>query len=206
MDLIIYSFTHLKYMLDWLDHIDKEIFLYINSFHSPLSDQIWIWITNIPSWIPLYLLLLFIVIKVFKKDSVYIIIGLILVILASDQFTSSFMKPFFGRLRPCHDPEIGYLVHIAKKCGGQFGFASGHAANSFGIAMFIWMVFRSYWKWTWLIFLWALTVAISRIMIGVHYPGDILTGGLIGASFGGLIFKLTGELYFRIKLEPLIKN
>ena len=193
-------------MLDWLDHMDKEIFLYINSFHSPLSDQIWIWITNIPSWIPLYILLLFFVIKVFKKDSVYLIIGILFVILASDQFTSSFMKPFFGRLRPCHDPEIGYLVHIANTCGGQFGFASGHAANSFGIAMFIWMVFRNYWRWTWVIFLWAFTVAVSRIMIGVHYPGDILIGGLIGAFFGWLMFMLTSEVFFRIKLEPLIKN
>ncbi|MCK5103428.1 MAG: phosphatase PAP2 family protein, partial [Cyclobacteriaceae bacterium] len=146
------------------------------------------------------------VIKVFKKDSVYLIIGILFVILASDQFTSSFMKPFFGRLRPCHDPGIGYLVHIANTCGGQFGFASGHAANSFGIAMFIWMVFRNYWRWTWVIFLWAFTVAVSRIMIGVHYPGDILIGGLIGAFFGWLMFMLTSEVFFRIKLEPLIKN
>lgn len=193
-------------MLDWLDHVDKQIFLYLNSFHSPLSDQIWVWITNIPSWIPLYLLLVFFIIKVFKKDSIYIIIGILLVILASDQTTSSFMKPFFGRLRPCHDPGIGHLVHVATKCGGQFGFASGHAANSFGIAMFFWLVFRNYWSGTWLLFLWATIVATSRIMIGVHYPGDLLTGGLIGVFFGWLMFILVSEVFFRIKLEPLIKN
>jgi hypothetical protein len=61
----------------------------------------------------------------------------------SDQFTSSFMKPFFERLRPCHDFEIGQLVHVVKKCGGQFGFASGHSANSFGIAMFTWLLFAA---------------------------------------------------------------
>lgn len=193
-------------MLDWLDHIDKQIFLYINSFHSPLSDQIWIWITNIPTWIPLYMLLLFFIIKVFKKDSVYVIIGLLLVILACDQFTSTFMKQFFARLRPCHDTEIGYLVHVANKCGGQFGFASGHSANSFGIAMFIWMIFRRYWKWTRVIFIWATTVAFSRVMVGVHYPGDIIVGGLIGVLFSWIIFRILSEVFFRIKLNPLIKN
>lgn len=193
-------------MLDWLDHIDKQLFLFINSFHSPTSDQIWIWITNIPSWIPLYILFLVFIIIVFKKDSIFVIIGLLLVILVCDQFTSSFMKPFFGRLRPCHDPEIGNLVHVANKCGGQFGFASGHSSNSFGIAMFIWLIFRSYWKWTWAIFIWAFAVAFSRIMVGVHYPGDIIVGGLIGAFFGWLLFKTVSEIYFKFKLEPLIKN
>ncbi len=193
-------------MLDWLDQIDKQIFLFLNAFNSPFSDQLWYLITNIPSWIPFYMLLLFFVIKVFKKDSIYLIGGILLVILCSDQFTSSFMKPFFGRLRPCHDDEIGQLVHIVKKCGGQFGFASGHSANSFGLAMFIWMVFRHYWKWVWLIFVWAFAVAFSRIMVGVHYPGDIIAGGLVGILFGWLLFKITEEVFFRMKLEPIIKN
>jgi len=193
-------------MLDWLDHLDKQLFLFFNALHTPTSDQIWIWITNIPSWIPLYILLLFFVIKVYKQNSVYMILAIALVILTCDQFTSSFMKPFFERLRPCYDPEIGSLVHVADKCGGQFGFASGHSANSFGIAMFTWMIFKSYWKWSWMIFIWAATVAFSRIMVGVHYPGDILVGGLIGLLFGWLIFKLLDKVYFRIKRERIIKN
>jgi undecaprenyl-diphosphatase len=95
---------------------------------------------------------------------------------------------------------------VVKKCGGQFGFASGHAANSFGIAMFTWLTFRSYWKGTWLMFLWAAFVAFSRIMVGVHYPGDIIVGSLIGLFFGWLIFKLLEQIYFRIRLMPIIKN
>lgn len=193
-------------MLDWLDHLDKQLFLFFNAQYTHTSDQIWIWITNIPSWIPLYILLLFFVIKVYKQDSLYMILAISLVILTCDQFTSSFMKPFFERLRPCYDPEIGSLVHVADKCGGQFGFASGHSANSFGIAMFTWMIFKSYWKWSWIIFIWAGTVAFSRIMVGVHYPGDILVGGLIGLLFGWLIYKILDKVYFRIKRERIIKN
>lgn len=191
-------------MIEWLDQIDKEVFLYINSFHNPVSDNIWMWITNIPTWIPLYIMLIVIIIKVFKQDSIYIIASILLVILASDQFTSTFMKPFFGRFRPCYDPEIGNLVHVANKCGGQYGFASGHSANSFGIAMLIWLVFKRYWRWTWLIFLWAFTVAFSRIMVGVHYPGDIIVGGLVGAFFGWLIFTMVSQIYFKINKKSII--
>ena len=193
-------------MIEWLDQLDKAIFLILNSLYSDVSDKVWLLITNIPTWIPLYVLIFFLFIKVFKKDSFYLILGLLLVVLVCDQFTSGFMKPFFERPRPCHDAEIGHLVHIANKCGGQFGFASGHSANSFGIAMFVWMVFRSYWKWTWLIFVWAAVVAYSRIAIGVHYPADILVGGLLGIFFGFLIFKLTSELFFKIKKATFIKN
>ena len=193
-------------MLEFLDKIDKKVFLYFNQFHNETSDVIWQTITNIPTWIPLYILLIFLLIKTFKTDSIYLILGILLTILVSDQFTSTFMKPFFERFRPCHDPEIGYLVHIVKKCGGQYGFASGHSANSFGIAMFIWMTFRTYWRGTWLMFIWAFIVAFSRIMVGVHYPGDILTGAVLGIFFGWLIFKSVEEIYFRVRLLPLIKN
>jgi undecaprenyl-diphosphatase len=193
-------------MIDWLDQIDRNLFLYFNGFYSNFSDQVWIWLTYAPTWIPLYVLLFYFFIKVFKKEGFYMIAGLLLVVLACDQFTSTFMKPYFARWRPCHDPVIGHLVHVAEGCGGQFGFASSHSANSFGIAMFAFMVFRHFWRWTWLMFVWAAVVAFSRIMVGVHYPGDILVGGILGIVFGWLIFKALNEIYFRIKLKPIIKN
>ena len=131
-------------MIDSLDQLDKQLFLVLNGMHSQLTDTIWLWITWIPTWIPLYVAFFVFMIKVFKGNSVFVIAGLLLVVLICDQFTSSFMKPFFERLRPCHDPDIGHLVHVPEKCGGQYGFASGHSANSFDIAMFIWFTFRRY--------------------------------------------------------------
>ena len=193
-------------MIEWLKKIDTALFLFFNSMHSDFSDRLWLFVTNIPTWIPLYLILILIIIKVFRRDSFYIIAGVLLVILCSDQFTSSFMKPFFERLRPCHNTDINDLVHVAKNCGGKYGFASGHAANSFGIATFFWLSLRSYLRWTWMIFLWALIVAYSRIAIGVHYPGDIIVGGAVGMFFSWLVFKIVNEAFFRIHLEPLIKN
>jgi undecaprenyl-diphosphatase len=193
-------------MLELLDKIDKQVFLYLNSFHNEWSDTAWQTITNIPTWIPLYIFIFVVMVLVFKKDSMYMIAGMLLVVLISDQFTSSFMKPYFGRLRPCYDPQIASMVHVVKSCGGRFGFASGHSANSFGIAIFVWLVFRHYDKSFFAMFLWAFFVAFSRIMVGVHYPGDIMAGALVGLLFGWLVFKLTEEMYFRINLQPLIRN
>ena len=87
-------------MINWLDHIDRQIFLFFNSMHSAFSDTVWVWITNIPSWIPLYILFFVAFVKVFRKDSIFVIAGILLVILASDQFTSSFMKICLVRKSP----------------------------------------------------------------------------------------------------------
>ena len=193
-------------MIDWLDRIDKEVFLYLNGIYSDFSDAFWLFVTNIPTWIPLYILILYFFIRVYKKDSVYLIAGILLVILFSDQFTSGFMKPFFGRPRPCYSPDIGSLVHVAKACGGPFGFASGHSANSFGIAMFTWLIFRHQWRWTAIMFFWAAMVAYSRIAVGVHYPGDIIVGGLVGIFFGWLVFYLMEKVYQRINGTSIIKS
>lgn len=193
-------------MIHLLDKLDRMTFLWLNGQHTSQSDTFWLWITDTISWIPLYAFFLGIIIWKFRKDSPWIIAGIALLILCCDQFTSSFMKPFFGRLRPCHNPEISQLVHLARNCGGQFGFASGHAANSFGFATFIWLLFRPFIKFSWLMFFWAGLVAYSRIKVGVHYPGDVMVGAAIGLIFGWLIFKLLNEVYFRSQLEPLIKD
>jgi undecaprenyl-diphosphatase len=116
-----------------------------------------------------------------------VLVCIALTILLADQITSTFMKPFFSRLRPTHDPELENLVHIVNGYrGGKFGFASSHAANTFGLAMFVFLLFRNRSKHVAWIFLWAAVVAYSRIYLGVHYPGDIIVGGFVGmiCAFG----------------------
>lgn len=193
-------------MLEIIEKADQNAFLFLNGKFSHFSDQVWLAITNGITWIPLYIFLLLIIIKKFRKEALWIIGGLALVILASDQFTSTFMKPFFERLRPCHDPYLSQFVHIAKSCGGQFGFASSHAANTFGVATYLWLILKHYVPAIWLMFLWSALVAFSRIMIGVHYPGDILVGAFVGISFGWIFFKITTRSYLRVTHHPLIKS
>jgi len=146
--------------------------------------------------IPLYIFLLFHIYKVYKERTWGILLSVGLLILMTDQFTSGLMKPFFERLRPSHEPALEGMVHILNgHRGGSYGFASSHAANTFGIATFLTCVLKKEKPWiTWL-FLWAAFISYTRIYLGVHYPGDILVGALIGVLFGWLVFKL----YFRIR-------
>jgi len=168
--------------MERLLELDRELFLKLNSsFRNPFVDQLMMFLSTTYAWIPLYLVLLYLLIRNFKKETWWILLAIALTILLADQITSSFMKPFFERLRPSHEPLIAEQVFIVNKYrGGRFGFASSHAANTFGIATLMWMVLKVYRPWIGLLFLWTLLVGYTRIYLGVHYPGDIVAGYVVG--------------------------
>ena len=175
-------------MLKTLNQLDQSLFLWLNDLNAAWLDPIMLFITGKFGSIPLYVVILVFLIYKFKKDSIFILLGIGLTILLADQFASGFCKPFFERLRPCHNLEIESLVHLVKGCGGQFGFISSHAANTFGLATFLWILLRKDYNWIKYMFLWAAVVSYSRIYVGVHYPADILLGGFAGAICGYLAF------------------
>jgi undecaprenyl-diphosphatase len=178
-------------MIDQLVELDKEIFLTLNGLHTNWLDPVMFYATNTFVWIPLYLLLLFLVLKKYRNDSWAPLAGVLITILLADQITSGIMKPLFERLRPSRDPELKNLVHIVRGyTGGLYGFASSHAANTMGVALFFWMLFKQEHKWIAILFLWAILMAYSRIYLGVHYPGDIITGMIVGILAAMLGFKL----------------
>ena len=177
-------------MLEFLKELDKDVLLFLNSFHTPWLDPVMFWISKTFFWLPLSLFLLFLVIKNFKKDTWIILIGIGLTILLSDQITSSFMKPYFERLRPSREPSLQGLVYLVDGYkGGKYGFASSHAANTFATALFFWLLFRSQYRWMWVLFVWATVMTYTRIYLGVHYPGDILVGMLIGLGAAWIGFR-----------------
>lgn len=177
-------------MIEYLDKIDRSIFLFLNGIHSPFWDKVMFWISGDTSWIFLYIIMLIGLAVKYRWKMIFIVIAISLTITASDQFSVHFFKEVFERLRPCHNLEISELVHLVNNhCGGKFGFVSSHAANTFALAMLTSGLFRNKY-FTWFIFMWAAIVSYSRIYLGVHYPGDIIGGALLGVFIGWLMLFL----------------
>jgi len=185
-------------MIEALDELDKHIFLFFNGLHSPAWDAIMAFFTAKVSWFPLYGAILFAWFYKFRWHGFLFVVGIALTITCADLFASGFCKPFFGRLRPCHSPELQGLVHVVNGCGGQFGFISSHAANTFALAAFLNFTLGKNHPWLKWFYLWAALVAYSRIAVGVHYPGDILVGGLTGVFWGWLFAQLTKKAFSQL--------
>ena len=170
------------------ENLDTQWFLWLNGQHTRWLDTVMVAITEMWPWIPLYVLLLYLVFKQYGKRGWWILLTIALVILCSDQLSAHVCKPFFHRLRPCFNPELEGLVHLPKGLpGGRYGFVSSHAANTFAVAAFLTAVLhKSYRSIGWWLYAWAFVSSYSRIYVGVHYPSDILGGAVLGVSIGWL--------------------
>ncbi|CAN5846388.1 phosphatase PAP2 family protein [soil metagenome] len=184
-------------MLEALNNFDHSLFLTIHHCRNGLLDVIMPYITGRILWIPLYAFLLFLLWKRFGKQTIMIAGMIIALTILCDQ-SANLLKTNVKRLRPCHDPAITEQVITPVGCGGNYGFVSSHASNTFGLATFLWLItgitkgFRPVKKrWTWsLLFSWSLLICWSRIYVGVHFPFDLLVGCLIGAFWGIILFLL----------------
>lgn len=164
---------------------DSELFKWINLHHTELFDSVMIFFSNKYVWIPFYLLIFYYLIRKFKQQSWKPIVYLIISVAISDQICSSILKPWIQRLRPCHEASFQSWIHLADGCGGQFGFCSSHAANSFALAIGLYLITKNK-NMLYLIIAWASIISYSRIYLGAHYPLDVIVGGLIGmgVAFG----------------------
>lgn len=182
-------------MLEKIKELDTNLFVYLNGLGSETYDKLWLIITNQLYWTPFFLFLFFLIYKkIGIKQTLYILLFIAVLIAFTDQMTNLF-KHTFERLRPCNNPEINSFIRVVQ-VRTSFSFFSGHAANTMAVATFLFLVLRSKFKYLGFLFLWPLIFAYSRIYLGLHYPGDILTGYFFGALFGSLLY-----LVYR-KLKP----
>lgn len=174
-------------MIEIINEIDTDLFLFLNSFHSSVFDRIMNIITHRSTWIPMYLLLIYFLVTK-KRMGWQLVLVLLIAVSFSDFITSHLLKPFIGRLRPCHLEAIQNKVHVVEKCGGMYGMPSSHAANSFTLAFLMNFFFKN--RNVKLFYLWAAVVSYSRIYVGVHYPFDILLGICCAFIISKLIFNV----------------
>lgn len=184
---------------------DKDAFLAINGSDSVFWDGfMWVY-TNTLIWIPLAIVLLYVIYKNNRqRETILILFMVALVILLCDRISSGLFKPMFKRFRPAQDPEMMYLVDIINNYrGGRYGFVSSHAANTFGILAFTSLLFRKK-EYTIAFLIWALISCYSRIYLGVHYLGDIICGAILGLIIGCLIYLV--YRYIQKKYLPPVRK
>lgn len=176
--------------MEALQQFDAGIFTAINSWHVAYFDNFMWLVTKIGTWIPMILVLLYFL--YFKKGwrrTITLLLAVALVILIADQVSASIIKPLVERARPSHNPDLEATIHIVNGYrGGAYGFVSSHAANCFGIALFLAFVFKNR-AFTWTMVAWAALMCYSRIYLGVHYPGDIVCGALLGVIAAWIGYK-----------------
>jgi undecaprenyl-diphosphatase len=176
-------------MVDKILSYDIQLFVFLNGLGSETYDGLWLLITKQTNWIPLFIVLLYLIFKKLgTKQTLYLVLFVAVLIAFTDQVTNLF-KNGFQRLRPCNNPEINDVIRIVKS-SKSFSFFSGHAANSMAVTTFLFLILKRYYKYSYLLFLWPLVFAYSRIYLGLHYPLDIFSGYVFGLSSGFMMYTI----------------
>lgn len=166
---------------------DQQMFEKINTdWANPFFDAVMPLLRNSLIWTPLYIFLLFFILLNFKKKGLWWIIFFISTVALTDMTGNYVFKHGFERLRPCNDPNFfDHVRLLLKHCGSGYSFTSNHAANHFGMATFFFVTFGSVLKkLIWIGIIWAAAIAYAQVYVGVHYPFDVIVGGLLGTAFG----------------------
>ena len=189
--------------LSTLEQIDRELLLALNGSHSLFADTLMMTFTSAWTWVPLYIALLYVIIKNNENMQQIILIpcSVALCIFLADGISSGLIKPLVGRFRPTQDPIIKYQVDVVNGYrGGMYGFFSSHAANTFSICIFLCMVIRNKILTLGLLS-WSLINCWSPIYLHVHYPRHIPCGLVWGFVVGMSVYLFYRFLYKRISTD-----
>lgn len=173
-----------------LQSFDQSLFVYINRVAThPVLDTLMPFFRESTFWIPLYLFLIVFVFVNFGKNGWAWLLFAFITVLLTDQFSSSIVKNWVMRPRPCNDPVFSSQVRLLlDHCSGGYSFTSSHATNHFGVATFLFITLgRFFGKWKYLLFIWAALICYAQVYVGVHYPLDVLFGALLGFVIGQFV-------------------
>ena len=207
-------------MIEYLDRLDKELLIVLNGNGSEYWNSFMWLVTGKVVWIPTALVFIYMLFKpafagirghlggnqlrAGLKEGFLLLLMIILTVILCDQIASSFFKPFFERLRPSREPELeGILTIVNEYRGGMYGFVSSHAGNSIGFATLVSLVFKKKWL-SIFVFGWAIINSYSRLYMGVHYPGDVLVGAMIGVAVAYLVYYLYITIHRRLYYTSFI--
>ncbi|MBL7808117.1 MAG: phosphatase PAP2 family protein [Saprospiraceae bacterium] len=188
-------------MIENLQNLDVQVFQWINSgWANPVFDSILPWCREKWFWMPVYWFIAAFSLLNFGKKGWIIILGFILAAGLADFTSSTLIKKNVQRLRPCNDPDRVTQIILRVPCGSGYSFTSSHAANHFAAAIFLIGLFGDFRKWVKpAALLWASSIAFSQVYVGVHYPGDVIMGSLLGSIIGWWVY----VMFARWKLSPL---
>ena len=179
-------------VIDFLENLDISLFLSINENHNSFFDQFMYAFSGKVAWVPMYISIVYLMVRnIVRPQLFYAILGVLLIVLFADQVCGSLIRPVVERWRPSNVNSPVYdVVHIVNGYrGGRYGFPSCHAANTLALATYVMLLFKNRWLTTFLM-VWAFITCYSRSYLGVHYPGDLLVGGLVGSIGSFLIYSL----------------
>lgn len=187
--------------LDWAENADATVLLAVNGHHNTYWDTFMWLCSHRFAWIPLYLSILYVLVRNLSWRALLLcLIAMGLVLVVTDAFNSQLLRPWIGRMRPSNlnNPLSAYVHIVDNHRGGCFGFPSSHSSNAWGLVFFVALLLRR-WLLSWFLAAWAFLLCYSRLYLGVHYPGDLLAGMLLGGLSAWLFY----GLYVRVSNESV---
>lgn len=178
--------------------LDHAIFQYINEgLASSFGDSVLVMFREKLFWYPFYIFLIALTIQHYGKRAYVIIITAIVLVSLSDQISSQVIKPWIGRIRPCNTESLQAWIRVLAPCSGSFSFPSSHAVNHFAVGTFFFLIFKRFSAWSYLLFVWAGSIAVSQVYVGLHFPIDITAGAILGVALALILYRVLDTFYLK---------